>query len=151
LSRETVRIIRQNIIVFAFGVNIVGVVLTGWLWPLIATSPDWYESAPLAAVIYHQFGSLAVLLNSMRLLAFDRSSSNRTLSRLRGASKAVEGWLNRTSVDDVLHAIAHRWKAIRAAILGLTLFVWVLTCFAQIEKDEVGVVRRFGAVDRDLE
>ena len=36
LSRETVRIIRQNIIVFGFAVNIVGVVFTGWLWPLFA-------------------------------------------------------------------------------------------------------------------
>ena len=31
LSRETVRVIRQNISVFAFGVNVVGVVLTAWL------------------------------------------------------------------------------------------------------------------------
>src|SRR5207249_3122338 len=74
LSRETVRIIRQNIVVFAFGVNLVGVVLTGWLWPLIATSPDWYEKAPLVGVLYHQLGSLLVLLNSMRLLAFDRTA-----------------------------------------------------------------------------
>src|SRR2546423_4165072 len=34
LSRRTVEIIRQNIFVFAFGVNAVGIVLTGWLWPL---------------------------------------------------------------------------------------------------------------------
>ena len=83
LSRETVRIIRQNILVFAFGVNLVGIVLTGWLWPLFASSPEWYESAPLAAVIYHQFGSLAVLLNSMRLLAFDRTDEPHAVPRPR--------------------------------------------------------------------
>ena len=33
LSRETVRIIRQNILIFAFGVNAVGIVITAWLWP----------------------------------------------------------------------------------------------------------------------
>ena len=64
LSRETVRIIRQNILVFAFGVNAAGMVLTAWLWPLLAPTAWWYEQSPLAAVIYHQIGSLAVLLNS---------------------------------------------------------------------------------------
>src|SRR5205823_794599 len=33
LSRETVRVIRQNILIFAFGVNGVGILLTAWLWP----------------------------------------------------------------------------------------------------------------------
>ena len=70
LSRETVRIIRQNILSFAFGVNAVGLVLTAWLWPLLAPSDWWYKQSPIAAVIYHQLGSLAVLLNSMRLLWF---------------------------------------------------------------------------------
>lgn len=150
LSRETVRIIRQNIIVFAFGVNLVGIILTGWLWPLFASSPDWYESAPLAGVIYHQLGSLAVLLNSMRLLAFDRTD-NRTLGRVRGASKAVEGWLSRFSLDGLLHEIAHRWKAIGGVLAGVAFVAWLGTCFAQIESDEVGVVRRFGEVKADLQ
>jgi Cu+-exporting ATPase len=149
LSRETVRIIRQNILVFAFGVNLVGVVLTGWLWPLFATSPDWYEAAPLAGVVYHQIGSLAVLLNSMRLLAFDRTES-RTLSRARGAARSVEGWLNRFSIDTVLHEIGHRWKFVAGAI-GAALFVaWIGTAFAQVENGEVGVVRRFGELRDDL-
>ena len=61
LSRETVRIIRQNILIFAFGVNGLGILLTAWLWPLFLPK-EWHEQAPLAAVVYHQFGSLAVLL-----------------------------------------------------------------------------------------
>ena len=36
LSRQTVRIIRQNIIWFAFVVNAVGIVVTAWLWPIFA-------------------------------------------------------------------------------------------------------------------
>src|SRR5262249_14537338 len=94
LSRETVRIIRQNIVIFAFGVNIVGVVLTGWLWPLFAP-PGWYEQAPVAAVIYHQFGSLAVLLNSMRLLWFERTATNPTLQRGRRWLRDVDHWMER--------------------------------------------------------
>ena len=79
LSRETVQVIRQNIVWFAFGVNLVGVVLTGWLWPLFAPSADWYERGPLVGVLYHQLGSLAVLLNSMRLLGFERTSTSPTV------------------------------------------------------------------------
>ena len=150
LSRETVRIIRQNILVFAFGVNLVGILLTGLLWPLFASSPEWYESAPLAAVIYHQFGSLAVLLNSMRLLAFDRKE-NRTLSRARGVAQALEGWLGRVSIDGLLHAVAHQWKFIRAGLVGAAVLVFLGTAFSQIENGEVGVVRRFGEVTADLQ
>jgi Cu+-exporting ATPase len=149
LSRETVRIIRQNILVFAFGVNLVGVALTGWLWPLFASSPGWYESAPLAAVIYHQFGSLAVLLNSMRLLAFGRGS-NRTVARVRRAAAVVEKRIERFSLDDLLHELTHRWKLVGGALAAVGLVVWLGTCFVQIENGEVGVVQRFGAVTVDL-
>jgi Cu+-exporting ATPase len=149
LSRETVRIIKQNILYFAFGANLFGVLLTGLLWPLFGSSPEWYESAPLAAVIYHQFGSLAVLLNSMRLLAFDRKE-NQALSRAKGAAKAVEGWLGSLSVDHALHALAHNWKLVRAGLLGAALLALALSSFAQVETGEVGVVRRFGAPVADL-
>ena len=59
LSRATVRVIRQNIIGFAFGLNAVAVLLAS-LGIL----------GPVAAAILHQVGSLLVLLNAMRLLAF---------------------------------------------------------------------------------
>src|SRR5205823_14260223 len=92
LSRETVRIIRQNILIFAFGVNGLGIVLTAWLWPLFAPSPQWYEQAPLAGVVYHQLGSLAVLLNAMRLLWFDRPASP-ALCRARARLRTIDTWL----------------------------------------------------------
>lgn len=150
LSRETVRIIRQNILVFAFGVNAFGIALTGWLWPLFAPNAEWYEASPLVAVLYHQLGSLLVLLNSMRLLAFDRTATSPTLSKLRGASKAAEAWLDRFSFDELLHAVAHRWKPLTSAVGGIVLFCWLSTCFATIEVNEVGVAQRFGEITADL-
>lgn len=45
LSRATLQTINQNILYFAFGVNIVGIVITGWLWPLFAPT-DWMEQSP---------------------------------------------------------------------------------------------------------
>jgi Cu+-exporting ATPase len=151
LARETVRIIRQNILIFAFAVNLVGVLLTGWLWPLFATSPDWYESAPLVGVVYHQFASLAVLLNSMRLLAFERAATNRTLARVKSTAQQLEQWIERFSVDEVLHELAHRWKAVSAVAALVAVMAWLATSFAQIDTGEVGIVRRFGAVTTELE
>ena len=151
LSRETVRIIRQNIIVFAFGVNAVGIVLTGWLWPLIATEPGWYERAPLVGVLYHQLGSLLVLLNSMRLLAFDRAATNPTLARLRDSVHSFDRWLNTVHIDDLLHAIGHRWKAVTGVAAAIILLAWLSTGLAQVNLGEIGIVQRFGAVTADLE
>src|SRR5207244_76246 len=93
LSRETVRIIRQNILIFAFIVNGIGIVLTAWLWPLLAPSAAWYEQSPVVAVIYHQIGSLAVLLNAMRLLWFERAATCPGLLRCRAALQRLDLWM----------------------------------------------------------
>jgi Cu+-exporting ATPase len=146
LSRETVAVIRQNIVWFGFGVNLLGVLLTGFLWPLFASSPDWYEQAPLAGVLYHQVGSLAVLLNSMRLLAFERASAN----KLRAAYTRFDRWLNTAHLDDLFHWAEHRRRPLLAGVIGLALFGWLATSFAPIAADEVGVCQRFGAVRADL-
>jgi Cu+-exporting ATPase len=150
LARETTRIIHQNIIVFAFAVNIVGVILTGWLWPLLGSSEEWNKKAPLAGVIYHQLGSLLVLLNSMRLLAFERISPTGKVAKVRDAAKRVDEWIGRLSVDEVLHGLAHRWKAIVAGFVALGLLGWFATCFAQVDVGEVGIVQRFGQPTVDL-
>ncbi|MBA4066313.1 MAG: hypothetical protein C0501_21885 [Isosphaera sp.] len=150
LSRETVRIIRQNIVVFGFGVNLVGVVVTGWLWPLLGSSDEWNRSAPLAGVVYHQLGSLLVLLNSMRLLAFERTGSTGSVARVRGAARRLDDWLGRLSVDEVLHGLAHRWKAVTGVVAAVALLGWLATCLAVVDAGEVGVVKRFGRPVADL-
>jgi Cu+-exporting ATPase len=146
LARQTVKIIRQNIIIFAFAVNIVGIVVTAWLWPFIATSPGWLEKAPIAGVIYHQLGSLLVLLNSMRLLAFERSSVRASTLRFRSIMNRVDSWIESAGdLDHLLHEAGHRWKPIAAVVCAITLAGYVLSGLTQIEPDEVGIVRRFGA------
>lgn len=148
LSRETVRIIRQNIIVFAVGVNVVGVVVTAWLWPLLAPS-GWRGQSPLAAVLYHQLGSLAVLLNSMRLLWFERGSAGKAPAwreRLRTADRWVERHFD---LDEALHWLSHRWRQVLGAALALALVAYALSGLTQIGPDEVAVVRRFGRPQPD--
>jgi Cu+-exporting ATPase len=143
LSRATVQIIRQNILVFAFGVNIAGIVLTAWLWPLLAPA-GWYEQAPVAAVIYHQVGSLLVLLNSMRLLWLGRPAG-RTVTRLGRAFRAADHWVgHHLDVGDGLHWLGHQWRTVTAAALVLLVAGYALSGLTTVRPDEVAVVRRFG-------
>lgn len=145
LSRETVRVIRQNILWFGFGVNIVGIVIAGLLWPLFATSPDLYEKAPLAGAIYHQLGSLLVLLNSMRLLTFERVATNPTLHGLRESYRAFDRWLNTVHLDDLLHWVARRSRELTTGAIAFALFGWIAGGLTRIDADQVGIVQRFGA------
>jgi Cu+-exporting ATPase len=144
LSRETVRIIRQNILVFAFAVNLVGIVVTAWLWPLF-TPRDWHTEAPLAAVIYHQFGSLAVLVNSMRLLWFGRSQESATLKKAKSAFENADRWIA-TYLDphEISHWLIDHAKSVAAIVLLLVLGGYALSGVIAVRPDEVAVVRRFG-------
>jgi Cu+-exporting ATPase len=150
LSKETVKVVRQNIVWFAFGVNLVGIALTGWLWPLVAPSADWYERAPLVGVLYHQIGSLAVLLNSMRLLGFERSATSPTLKSLRRRLSDFDLWLGSVRFDDLLHWLSHRWKPVTIAILLVAACCYAASGVTQVGPGEVGVVRRFGRATADL-
>jgi len=150
LSRATMRIIRQNIIVYAFAVNAIGVVLTGILWPIFATSPELYDKSPLVGVLYHQLGSLLVLFNSMRLLAFEREP-NSAVMRWRGRFRLVDLWMERNlSVEQIAHDLSHRWKPITIGIGVVAIVAWALSGLAAVEPDEVRIVQRFGRVSADL-
>jgi Cu+-exporting ATPase len=139
-----VRVIRQNILLFAFGVNGLGILLTAWLWPLLAPA-RWFEHGPVAAVVYHQLGSLAVLLNAMRLLWFERGPASPAVARWRDAAVRVNGWLERRlDLDEGLHWLSHHWRPVSAGLAALALLAWALSGLAVVGPDEVAVVRRFG-------
>jgi Cu+-exporting ATPase len=143
LSRQTVRIIAQNILVFAFGVNAVGILFTAWLWPLFMPV-EWHDQAPVAAVVYHQLGSLAVLLNAMRLLWFERKASPR-LVRARRRLEAIDRWMEHyLNIDAGLHWLEHHWRPAAAAAVLLLLAGYALSGLTKVGPDEVAVVRRFG-------
>ncbi len=150
LSRETVRIIRQNILIFAFGVNIVGILLTAWLWTWI-TPTEWHNKAPIAAVLYHQIGSLAVLLNSMRLLVFERTATSPTVSRVRKIFHEVDHWMEHyLDIGEGLHWLSHKWKTVVAVVLVLLLAGYALSGLTPVGPDEMAVVTRFGKPVDDL-
>ncbi|MCI0379333.1 MAG: cation-translocating P-type ATPase family protein [Gemmataceae bacterium] len=150
LSRETVRIIHQNIIIFAFAVNAIGIVLTAWLWPIFAPA-HLYDESPIVAVIYHQIGSLAVLLNSMRLLWFERTASSRFVVRWKGWLRQSDVWLEKNlNVDEFVHWLGHRWRRLLLPCAGVLLLLYVATGLRIVAPDEVAVVRRFGRHVADL-
>jgi Cu+-exporting ATPase len=149
LSRETVRIIRQNILIFAFGVNGLGIVLTAWLWPLLF--PKWSTEAPLAGVIYHQIGSLAVLLNAMRLLWFERTPTGTSWVRTRDTLRRIDHWMEHyLNVDEGLHWLSHHVKAATITVAVLALLAYAVSGLTQVGPDEVAVVRRCGRPLADL-
>jgi P-type Cu+ transporter len=151
LSRETVRIVRQNILWFAFGVNAVGIVVTAWLWPLLAPE-GWFEQSPLVAVIYHQIGSLAVLLNSMRLLWFERSASSPWWIAIKGRFRDVDQWMSRNlDPGELGHWLEHRLRTVIASVVLMLLALWALSGLRIVAPDEVAVVRRFGRASEDLD
>jgi Cu+-exporting ATPase len=150
LSRETVRVIRQNILWFALGANALGVVLTAWLWPAVAPE-GWGKHGPLAAVLYHQFASLAVLANAMRLLWFERDAGP-AWTRWREGARRVNRWMEkRLDVEAGLHWLLHRWRWAVAVVALLLVGGYALSGFTPVGPDERAVVRRFGhALPDDL-
>jgi Cu+-exporting ATPase len=149
LSRETVRIIRQNILIFAFGVNAVGILLTAWLWPFLVPA-DWEEKGPIAAVLYHQLGSLAVLLNAMRLLWFERPTSPVWLSWRHGLRR-LDLWVEyHLDLGEFFHWLSHRWRTVGLAAAAVALTIYALSGLTQVGPDEVAVQHRFGKPIADL-
>ena len=141
LSRATVRVIRQNIIVFAFGFNALAMLLAS-LGIL----------RPVAAAILHQVGSLLVLLNAMRLLVFGDWAELPPFRQLRAAGRADQPHSTIASISgrsgDGSSGLARpsrraAWRSLAAlyATSGLTA----------IGPGEVGLLQRFGGYRGVLE
>lgn len=143
LSRQMVAIIRQNIIWFAFGVNVVGIALIAWLIPALVD--DGRQQSPIWAAVYHQIGSLLVLLNSMRLLWFERSQSP-IMQKLSGASRTLDSWMEQFNLHDASHWVIERGRAIAFLMLGLLILGYLLTSLTMVPAGSVGVVQRCGRV-----
>ncbi len=143
LSRETVRIIRQNIILFAFLFNLAGIALTGWLMP--TWSGAWMARSPVAAAVVHQIGALLVLLNAMRLLWFERWQTG-VIARAESAAARRLGRLA-ASFGCAYDTGRWIWRA-RKRLLGVGILLLLAGYMTQavvfVQPDEVAVVKRFG-------
>lgn len=138
LSRQLVRIIRQSIFVFAFGMNFLGMAL-GAVGIL----------SPAAAAVFHEFSSLAVMLNAMRLLWFERWEETR-LGQLSSKTANVAQWLTETfSPTQLVYRFLDHWALLVRLGVAAVLIVWCLSGVVVVSEDEQAIVTRFGKVIRD--
>ncbi|MHB1560845.1 MAG: cation-translocating P-type ATPase family protein, partial [Isosphaeraceae bacterium] len=140
LSRSTVRIIRQNIIGFAFGFNAVAML-----------SATFGVLGPIAAAVLHQVGSLLVLLNSMRLLVHGEWSELAPARWLRRLGERVRRLDDRVDLAD---AWSWAWARRRVAAAGLAVVgfaAYATSGWTTVGPDEVGLLRRFGRYAGRLE
>ena len=133
LSRTTVSIIRQNIILFAFGLN--GVAMTCAALGILG---------PVAAAILHQIGSLLVLLNAMRLLAFGDWRHQTPIRQLLALGDAIHRLDDRLDPGRVFEAVFQHWRSLLASAIVIGLATYATTGWTTIRPGEVGLVQRFG-------
>jgi len=139
LSRQLVANIRQSIFIFAFGLNFLGMALSafGFL-------------SPVAAAVFHEFASLAVMINAMRLLWFERWHETR-LGRAANRCGRIGDWAAETFSPTkwVFRFIDHWSTLVRLAVAGV-LIAWLMTGLVRITPEEEALVTRFGRYETTL-
>ena len=139
LSRQLIRTIRQSIYLFAFGLNGAGMVLgaTGVL-------------SPAAAAIFHEIASLAVMLNSLRLLWFERSHESR-LGRFRQRLTQTADWCVETLAPGrLIFRLLSNLKLALRLTLAAAAFYWFVSGVCLLSSDQAAVVTRFGRYHETL-
>ena len=139
LSRQLVLVIRQSIFVFAFGMNAVGMLLgsLGWINPAVAA-------------VFHEVSSLAVMLNAMRLLWFERWDETRLGRFSNGAANFVEWIVERLSPTRLVFGFLDHWTTLlrtAAVLFGLWSCCSGITLLSE---DEQAVVTRLGRYETTL-
>jgi Cu+-exporting ATPase len=129
LARQTVRVIRQNIIFFAFGLNGLAVLLAGLR-----------VLGPVAAAILHQVGSLLVLLNAIRLLGFERWGQ---LGIVRTVDRVLTACRSCRPSSGFDWAWTRRRVLVRIALVSLAI-IYLSSGLTVVAPGEVGVLQRFG-------
>lgn len=140
VTRKTVNIVWENIIIFAGVVNAVAVYIAGI-----------GAIGPAAGAAFHQVASLLVMLNSVRLLKVERPRGRdpwwTRLWRGTGIPRMVHRAMHWLGDIHPASALAwlwdHRRKIVRPAMIGIAA-VWILSGIYVLGPSESGVVRRFG-------
>ena len=133
LSRQLVANIRQSIFLFAFGLNFLGMALSavGIL-------------SPVAAAVFHEFASLAVMINAMRLLWFERFDETRLGRLSRRVTDAAEWLTENASPTRWVFRLVDHWATLVRLAFAIGLIVWLTSGIVRIGGDEEALVTRFG-------
>lgn len=139
LSRALVRNIWQSILLFAFGMNGLGV---------LACSLGWLS--PVGGALFHELASLAVMINAMRLLWFDGWTGTAS-SRWQSNLLELADWLAASaSPSRWIFWLLERWQ-LAIKLLGAAAFVaWMVSGLTLIEENQQALVVRFGKYKTSL-
>jgi len=140
LSRQLVRVISQSIYLFAFGMNGLGVLLCAW-----------GVLSPVGAAIFHEFASLAVMLNSMRLLWFERWDETRVGKLADSVGQFGEGIANTLSPSRLAFGIVRHWSLLIKLGLGAAAIYWLTSNLVVIRDNESALVTRYGRYETTLQ
>ena len=139
LAQQTVRVIQQSIVVFAFGMNALGVILCAW-----------GVLNPVGGAIFHEFSSVAVMLNALRLLWFEGWNETH-LGRLTSGLAGWSEWLAETfSPSRLVYLLLDHWRTglrLGAAAAGAW---WFSSNFVLLTEDEQALVLRCGRYQTTL-
>ena len=140
LSRQLVLTIRQSIYLFAFGMNGVGMVLgaTGIL-------------SPGAAAIFHEVASLAVMINALRLLWFERWEQTRFGQFTNSLERTVEWLIDVLSPSRIVFRFVENARVIARLAGAVLALAWFMSGVCLVEEDQQAVVTRFGKFETTLE
>lgn len=133
LSRALTATIRQSIVWFAFVLNLLGIGLcaAGVL-------------RPVTAAVLHELGALAVMLNAMRLLWFEREQNegiSRWTSRVQTGLESIVAALSPSRM--VQRMIQNAGLVLRLGVSTVAL-VWLVSNVVIIRSDEQALVTRWG-------
>lgn len=140
LSRRLVQTIRQSIYLFAFGMNGCGMILgaTGVL-------------SPGAAAIFHEVASLAVMLNALRLLWFERWEQTQLGQTLQSFGSATTWLVEILSPERLVYRFMERASLLLRLSAALAALMWFLSGLRLIQQDQQAVVTRFGRFETTLQ
>jgi Cu+-exporting ATPase len=139
LSQALVANIRQSILFFAFGMNALGILLCagGVL-------------SPVGGAVFHEFSSLAVMMNAMRLLWFERSGQTALGSTWQTIAAALEWLTNALSPRRTVFRLLENWSLLIGLAVPAVILVWLTSGVVCIRENERGVVTQFGRATDDL-
>ena len=139
LSRALVQNIWQSILLFAFGLNGLGV---------LACSLGWLN--PIGGAMFHEIASLAVMANAMRLLWFEAHSNSWLTRGLNGLLHGADWLVENASPAKLVYWCIERWQLGAKLVGAAAVAVWLLSGIVILTADERAVVTRFGRFETEL-
>ena len=139
LSRATVAVIRQNILIFAFGLNAVAM-----------ASAALGILGPVPAAILHQAGSFLVLLNAMRLLAFGDWANLTPIRQVRSWTGRIGAIDDRFDLVGILDWLLARRRTIAGLALVGVAIVYGTSGWTTVGPGERLMVCRLGQFSGEL-